>query len=349
MKIVTIVGARPQFIKAAIVSKQIKKINQIDEILIHTGQHYDQNMSQIFFDQLNIPQSKYNLEINKFHHGKMTGLMLSEIEKILLIEQPKGVLVYGDTNSTLAASLAAAKLNIPVFHIEAGLRSYNRSMPEEINRVLTDHISSLLFCPSKNSVSILSKEGINKGVFLTGDVMYDLFLLENKSIEKINKEYVLATIHRQENTEDPKKLKAIIDGLEKINTKIKVFLPLHPRTEKKIKEYKLSPTFTLLQPISYKKMLNYIANSKLVITDSGGLQKEAFFAKKKCITIRDETEWVELIQNEVNVLCETSKDAIFLAFNKMLERNCDFSQNLYGNGDASIKIVNKIMEFLNNQ
>jgi UDP-GlcNAc3NAcA epimerase len=349
VKIATILGARPQFIKAAAVSKIIKKNNKIDEIIIHTGQHYDNNMSRIFFNELEISDPDYNLNINHMSHGKMTGLMLSEIEKILINENPKGVLVYGDTNSTLAGSLAADKLNIPVFHIEAGLRSYNRLMPEETNRILTDHISTLLFCPTRNSINLLAKEGIVDGVHNYGDVMYDLFqssINDNNQIDQINSPFILATIHRPVNTENPKNLKSIFLALESINKKINVIFPIHPRTEKKLKEYKINPNFKIIPPLSYKNMLEYLISADLVITDSGGVQKESYFSKTKCITIRSETEWTELIDIGANILCKASKESILDAYNKMRKSNCDFTKKLYGNGNAALKIVEKIEENL---
>ena len=345
MKIITILGARPQFIKASLISKLFNNYDNLDEVLIHTGQHYDKNMSEVFFNELKLPKPKYNLNINQMSHGEMTGLMLIQIEKILLKEKPHGVLVYGDTNSTLAGSLAAAKLKIPVFHVEAGLRSYNHSMPEEINRLLTDHASSLLFCPTINSTNLLAKEGISKGVIHSGDVMYDLFLSSIKKIDKMNDSFVLATIHRPINTDHPITLGSIISGLEKINSNIKVVLTVHPKTQKKIKEFNFKPNFTIIPPLSYLEMLKYLISAELVVTDSGGIQKEAFFSKTKCITVRNETEWVELIDSGVNILCNSTKESIWSAFNKMYKKDCDFSGQLFGNGKASVKIVNTISKY----
>jgi UDP-GlcNAc3NAcA epimerase len=345
VKIVTIVGARPQFIKSSIVSKAIKKFSELKETLIHTGQHFDTNMSNIFFEQFQMHEPLYNLNINNKPQGEMTGLMLDKIEKILMKEKPQGVLVYGDTNSTLAGSLAAVKLNIPIFHVEAGLRSYNRSMPEEINRILTDHISSLLFCPTENAVNILKKEGIKNGVIYSGDVMYDLFINHSSNISVHSNPFVLATIHRPSNTDNPKVLNEIIEALEEINSKIKVILPLHPRTKKKIKKLDISTSFSIIPPLGYKEMIDYLINAELVITDSGGLQKEAFFSKTKCITVRSETEWVELIDSGANILCESSKKAICDAFNNMSLEKCDFSPKYYGKGKAAIKIVKSILSF----
>lgn len=346
MKLITILGARPQFIKAGIVSKIIEKNNQFEELIVHTGQHFDKNMSQIFFDQLDIAKPKYNLNINQMGHGQMTGLMLIEIEKILLKEKPQGVIVYGDTNSTLAGSLAASKLNIPIFHIEAGLRSFNMAMPEEINRILTDKISTLLFCPTENAVNLLNKEGIKEGVVFTGDVMYDLFLsIPKNKIEEKNP-FILFTLHRPSNIENPNILKSIFSDLDKINSEIKVIFPIHPGTEKKLKQFKIKSNIETIPPLGYQEMVRYLINSELVITDSGGLQKEAFFAEKKCITLRGETEWIELINSGTNILCDTSKKSILEAYNKIKSKKCDFSTHLYGDGKAAIKIVDHISNFL---
>ncbi len=346
MKIVTILGARPQFIKSSIVSKAINKNSKIEEVIIHTGQHFDDNMSSLFFNQLEMPKPKYNLNINNMSHAKMTGVMLEKIETILIKEQPQGVLVYGDTNSTLAGSLAAAKLNLPVFHVEAGLRSYNRLMPEEINRLLTDQISSLLFCPTENAVNILKKEGINKGVIHSGDVMYDLFISSNKNIVKNNDSFILATIHRPANTENPIVLESIIKGLEKINAEKKVVIPLHPRTKQKLKKFGITTNLKIIKPVGYLEMMNHLKNAQLVITDSGGLQKEAYFSKTKCITVRSETEWVELIDQGVNTLCDPTIESMWIAYNKMIIKKCDFSPYFYGDGRASAKIVKSIFSYL---
>ena len=346
MKIVTVLGARPQFIKASIVSKLIKKTNGLEEVIVHTGQHFDNNMSKIFFDELKIPKPNYFLNINQLKHGEMTGQMLAEIEKILIKESPDGILVYGDTNTTLAGSLAASKLYIPVFHIEAGLRSYNRSMPEEINRVLTDHVSSLLFCPTYNAVNNLAKEGINNGVVHSGDVMFDLFISSINNVKKIKDTFVLASIHRPTNTDNADNLNSIIKGLEKINVETKVIMPMHPRTKKNLENFRIKPNFKMIPPLSYIDMLKFLSNSKLIITDSGGVQKEAFFSKKKCITLRAETEWTELIEAGVNILCGIKDDEILTAYNKMCLKTCDFSQNLYGDGRAADKIIQTMVKFI---
>ena len=345
MKLITIIGARPQFIKSSIVSKSIFQIKGIDETIIHTGQHFDRNMSDIFFDELQITKPKYNLNINQMNHGEMTGKMMIEIEKILKIENPDGILVYGDTNSTLAGSICAAKLNIPIFHIEAGLRSYNRSMPEEINRILTDHLSSLLFCPTLNAFNTLKKEGITSGVLFSGDVMYDLFLNNRKKTTNIDYSYVIATIHRPVNTDNPKILNSIIKSLEKINKSKKVIFPAHPRTIKKMKDYGITTNIEIISPLNYFEMINYLLQADIVITDSGGLQKESFFAKTKCLTIRNETEWIELVDAGVNILCKPYQNEIFEAYNKLSSNECDFNLNLYGDGNAASKIVKAIIEF----
>ncbi|HEX7400538.1 MAG TPA: UDP-N-acetylglucosamine 2-epimerase (non-hydrolyzing), partial [candidate division Zixibacteria bacterium] len=312
MKIISVVGARPQFIKLASLSKELRKKHH--EIIIHTGQHYDDNLSKVFFSELSIPKPDYNLGIGSAEHGEQTGRMMEGIERILLSEKPNLVIVYGDTNSTLAGALAAAKLNIPVAHVEAGLRSYRKSMPEEINRVLTDHVSTLLFCPTPTSVKNLKKEGITKGVHLVGDVMYDSLLdhlkvAEKKSriMRKLNlrkKEFYLLTIHRAENTdikENLKKVTQIIAHLDK-----KVVFPIHPRTRNKLGEFKLLSrllslsNLILIDPVSYLDMLILEKNAGFILTDSGGVQKEAFFLRIPCLTLRDETEWVETLESGWN-------------------------------------------------
>lgn len=312
MKISTVVGARPQFIKAAPVSRELRQNHQ--EILIHTGQHYDANMSDVFFEELHIPKPDYNLGIGSGHHGAQTGAILEKVEEVLLKEQPDALLVYGDTNSTLAGALAAAKLHIPVIHIEAGLRSFNRRMPEEINRVLTDHISEWLFCPTDTAVQNLAQEGITKGVYQVGDVMYDAFrfnqeLARQKSqvIDQLGlqtKEYILCTIHRAENTDDPSRLKEILTALGKVQKQ--VVLPLHPRTRKIIGEQGLGDllkeNISVIEPVGYLDMIALEVNAWKLVTDSGGVQKEAYFAEVPCITMRDETEWVETVKVGWNIL-----------------------------------------------
>ena len=343
MKIVTVLGARPQFIKSALVSQAFQANPTIKEVAIHTGQHFDQAMSEAFFKELAIPLPNFNLNINQMNHGEMTGRMLIEIERILIAERPNGMLVYGDTNSTLAGSLAASKLNIPVFHVEAGLRSHNRTMPEEINRIITDHLSSLLFCPTRNAVNVLKSEGMVKGVHLTGDVMYDLFLKNQRQLKNIDNPFVLATIHRPANTDTQDILRSIIKGLEKINQEVRVIFPIHPRTIKKLSKFGIDTTLSHLPPFGHKDMIAHLSSAELVITDSGGVQKEAFFAKTKCITVRTETEWAELIDAGVN--CLSSPSEIYDNFKMMNAKKCNFSDQFYGNGNAAKIIADKILEF----
>lgn len=348
MKILTVVGARPQFIKAAAVSRAIRK--QHNEILIHTGQHYDENMSEVFFDELNIPKPDYNLEVGSGSHGKQTGAMLMKLEEIYLKEKPDLVLVYGDTNSTLAGALCASKLLIPVAHVEAGLRSYNMNMPEEQNRILTDHISNILFVPTETAESNLKKEGIEKGVYNVGDVMFDAILhfkkLAQEKSDILNKlglkekKYILTTIHRAENTNDEDRLKNIVEALNDCNNN--VILPLHPRTKKYIEQYglKFNDNVKIIEAVGYLEMIILEMNADKIVTDSGGVQKEAFFMNKPCITMRDETEWVETVNSGWNVLGGADKNKIIdciLNFTPKTEQ-----KSIFGNGDASEKILKVI-------
>lgn len=323
MKILTIVGARPQFIKAAAVSRVLRK--QFREVLVHTGQHYDDNMSQVFFNELEIPRPDYNLGIGSGGHGVQTGAMLADIEEILLKEKPDRVLVYGDTNSTLAGALAAAKLHIPVAHVEAGLRSFNRRMPEEINRVLTDHVADLLFCPSKTAVANLAAEGVCSGVHLVGDVMYEAVMhavavarqksdvLERLSVTPGG--YALATIHRAENTDDPERLARLVAALQEISRKMPVLFPIHPRTKEKLAGMAMGEgnDLHLMEPLGYLDMVRLTAGASVVLTDSGGLQKEAYWLQVPCVTLREETEWVETVQQGWNVLAGAECDVILCA------------------------------------
>lgn len=351
LKIITILGARPQFIKAAAVSTVFKET--FDEILVHTGQHYDPNMSDVFFEELNIPKPNYHLNVGSGSHGAMTGAMLIEIEKVLETEKPDFVMVYGDTNSTLAGALAASKLLIPLIHVEAGLRSFNKAMPEEQNRILTDHVSELLFVPTKTAVTNLDREGITKGVHLVGDVMYDGILHFTKiakekstileSMELREKDFILCTIHRAENTNDINRLKAIFNALN--NSKELIVLPLHPRTLKYVSDYgiTISDNVRIIEPIGYLDMVRLESTAKKIVTDSGGVQKEAFFLGVPCITMRDETEWVETIENGWNVLVGADE-------NKILEAIVNFSPvnqriDYFGNGDASIQMMEIIKNF----
>jgi UDP-GlcNAc3NAcA epimerase len=351
MKILSIIGARPQFIKAAVVSRELAKSKNIMEILVHTGQHFDKNMSDVFFEEMEIPSPNYNLNINGLSHGAMTGQMLEGIEKVCLTEKPNYVMVYGDTNSTIAGALAAKKMGIGVIHIEAGLRSFNMNMPEEINRILTDRISDILFCPTDTAIENLKVDGIVDGkvkVIKNGDVMQDAAIYyAQKSSEKstvLNQlnlnpnEFVLATIHRQENTDNLERLKNIIHSLNQISEEMPVVVPMHPRTRKIIERDQLSISFKMIDPIGYFDMLELLKNCRLVLTDSGGLQKEAYFFDKYCVTLRDETEWVELIHNGFNQLAGADKQAILNAFQQYVSKPFNKHIDLYGGGKASENI-----------
>ncbi|WP_333859739.1 non-hydrolyzing UDP-N-acetylglucosamine 2-epimerase [Clostridium sp.] len=345
MKILTVVGARPQFIKASAVSNVIRKCHE--EILVHTGQHYDKNMSQVFFEELNIPKPDYNLEVGSGNHGKQTGTMLIKLEEIYIKEKPDFVLVYGDTNSTLAGALCASKLLIPLAHVEAGLRSFNRKMPEEQNRVITDTLSNILFVPTESAILNLKREGIEQGVYNVGDVMFDAILnfkklAESKDqiIKKLDlkgKDYILTTIHRAENTNYIHRLKNIVEALNECGKP--VVLPLHPRTKKYIIDYglKFNDNVNVIEPVGYLEMINLEMNSQKIVTDSGGVQKEAFFMKKPCITMRDETEWVETVENGWNIIVGTDKDKILEGIlNFIPDRN---QKSIFGKGDAAVKIL----------
>mgnify|MGYP001194832240 FL=1 len=355
MKILTVIGARPQFIKAAALSKELQCYNDILEIIVHTGQHFDDNMSKVFFEELDIPKPKYNLSINNKSHGDMTGMMLSEIEKIIKIENPDWIIVYGDTNSTLAGALAASKMNIKIAHIEAGLRSFNMEMPEEINRILTDRISTMLFCPTQNAKNNLYNEGFKKfncKVVVSGDIMKDSKFLFNKLIIKPNnltlsKKFALATVHRAENTNDIRRLKGIFKALNNIGKKMDLILPIHPRTKKILNANNINTEFiNTIPPVGYLNMAWLIKNCFVVLTDSGGLQKEAFFNKKFCITLRDETEWIELVSNKVNFLVGANEKRIFSKFDYILKNNPDFNcDELYGRGNISKKIIESIINY----
>jgi UDP-GlcNAc3NAcA epimerase len=370
-KILTVVGARPQFVKAAVVSREMLKHQDcFQEVIVHTGQHYDANMSQVFFDEMQIPQPDYHLEIGGGNHGEMTGKMLIKIEEVLLKEKPDIVLVYGDTNSTLAGALAAVKLHVPVAHVEAGLRSYNRVMPEEHNRVLTDHVSDWLFCPTQTAVNNLLSEGFSANgqrttdngqrssqpkVVMTGDVMLDAFLFYSKisdqksaiikDLQLENKDFVLCTIHRAENTDNPDRLDSILSALKEISEEKTIVLPLHPRT-KKILEHRALNTehraLKIIDPVSYFDMIQLLKHSQLVMTDSGGVQKEAFFAKSPCVTLREETEWVELVDQGHNKVVGSQKDTIISGYHEMLTCKADFDKNLYGTGSAGFKIIENL-------
>jgi UDP-GlcNAc3NAcA epimerase len=358
MKIVTVIGARPQFIKAAVVTRAIATKSRIKEVIVHTGQHYDNNMSDIFFHEMQIPSPAYNLAVKEKLHGAMTAKMLCGLEEVLLNENPDIVLVYGDTNSTLAASLAASKLHIAIAHVEAGLRSFNMQMPEEINRVLADRVSTFLFCPTQQAVDNLNREGFTRPfhrVHLTGDVMYDAiqfyFSASNNSIiKKLNlqsRKFILATIHRAENTNDLQRLSSIIQALNKLNQENQVLVPLHPRTAKIIHQLNVKPAFTIIEPLGYFDMLQLLQHCSLVITDSGGLQKEAYWFKKYCIVLREQTEWIELNQHGFCELVGSDQKKIRDIATRFLHKTFNDIKGLYGDGNAGEKIVNILEQYTN--
>lgn len=359
MKIVTVVGARPQFIKAAAISRVIlnQYAGKIEEVLVHTGQHYDENMSKVFFEELDIPHPKYNLEISGGNHGVMTGRMLEAIEKVLIDEKPDWMLIYGDTNSTLAGALAAAKLHIPITHVEAGLRSYNMRMPEEINRIISDRISNLLMCPTETAVKNLKAEGITEGVHNVGDVMYDIALYYRErarqqssilsDLKFTQQGFALATCHRAENTDDPKRLTGIITALAEISNNMTVVLPLHPRTRKLIGDFGLShhlDSIKVVEPLPFLDMVALEQAAKVILTDSGGVQKEAFFYGVPCITMRDETEWVETVELGWNRLVGASKTAILGATATIKQPPISNGSAPYGKGDAAKNILARIVD-----
>lgn len=362
MKILTVLGARPQFIKAATVSRAIRARDDMEEIIVHTGQHFDANMSDVFFEQLDIPRPHHNLHIAGLSHGAMTGRMLEGIETLIQQEQPDWVLVYGDTNSTLAGALAAAKLHVPVAHVEAGLRSHNPSMPEEINRVLTDRVSSLLLCPTRRAVDNLASEGFpfpavggKQRIEQVGDVMYDAVLYyadrvrAEVSLERFGlaeKDYVLCTLHRQENTDDPRRLAAILSALGAVALERPVVLPLHPRTRLKIAGLNgpdLLDGLTVLDPLPYLEMQRLQMDAQLILTDSGGMQKEAYFHGVPCITLRDETEWVETVEAGWNQLVGADREHILNAL-RTAAIPSNQAANLFGDGRAAEKALVELVQ-----
>jgi UDP-GlcNAc3NAcA epimerase len=360
-KIVTVIGARPQFIKAAPVSKEIAKHADLQEILVHTGQHYDSGMSKVFFDELEIPEPDYNLEVGSSSHAVQTGEIMKRLEEVLIKEKPDMLLIYGDTNSTIAGALTAAKLHIPVAHVEAGLRSFNLKMPEEVNRIVADRLSTILFAPTSTAVENLKNEGITEGVHKTGDVMYDVALhykdkanntskiLENLKLTP--KKFILATIHRAENTDNKERLTSIFTALSQLATETPIVIPLHPRTKKMVEEFGLAELFNELivtEPIGFLDMVCLESNAKLIVTDSGGVQKEAYFHRVPCVTLRDETEWVETVEAGWNVLADMEMsdgivDSVHDIVNTMNERK-DISD--YGDGEAAGKIVEVVGKFM---
>ena len=349
MKIVSIVGARPQFIKAVLVSKELCKNHE--EVIVHTGQHYDVDLSKIFFDELSIPKPDYNLEIGSDTHARQTGKMMISIEEVLVAEKPNLVLVYGDTNSTLAGALAAVKLHIPVAHVEAGTRMFDASIPEEVNRILTDHVSALLFAPTQTAVDNLKREGISKEVYLTGDVMLDSFLYfskvakgNSKILDKLGLskgEYLLATVHRARNTEYEENLKNIVDAFLGIDERI--IFPIHPRTEKYLKQYRLcgklkdAQNVMLIDPVGYLDSIILTQNAKKILTDSGGLQKEAYFSKVPCITLDEATGWPETVEDGWNILVGSDKEKITGAI-KQFEPG-EKQRKVFGDGKAAKKMM----------
>ncbi len=355
MKILTILGARPQFVKAGSVSREIAKHSEIQEVIVHTGQHYDANMSDVFFDEMKIPKPNYFLGIGGKSHGAMTGQMIEKIEEVALIEKPDWIMVYGDTNSTLAGAIVASKLHVKLAHIEAGLRSFNMKMPEEVNRILTDRISDILFCPTDAAIENLRNEGYDQldcQVVKSGDVMQEgAFFYKNLAVRPkniaIQEDFVLCTIHRAENTDDHQKLINILEALEHIAKETQIILPIHPRTKKIIASIGLSmKNITVIDPVGYLEMVWLIDNSSLVMTDSGGLQKEAFFFEKQCVTLRDETEWVELVDCGANTLVGADKSRVIDAYrqsNNLTNKN--FPQDLYGGGRASMNIIQVLKDY----
>lgn len=353
-RILTIIGARPQFVKAGVVSSELRKIDNVEEIVVHTGQHFDANMSELFFEELGLGKPDINLGISGGLHGEMTGKMLISIEQVLLEYKPDIILVYGDTNSTLAGALASAKLHIPVAHVEAGLRSFNSRMPEEINRIMTDHVSGWLFAPTDIAVNNLKNEGVSDSKIINvGDVMYDASLLYAKKASEVsggvdevvdrNEDYILLTAHRAENTDDLKRLKVIVDSINRVSNDIRVVFPMHPRTKKVLNDNNLldslSSKIQILEPQGYIDMIKLEVKAKAIVTDSGGVQKEAFFYNVPCVTLRDETEWLETVDLKWNrisppISVEETTANIFEALDSEGESGAP-----YGNGDASAKIA----------
>lgn len=357
IRITTVIGARPQFIKASVMSAHFRQSGLIQEVLVHTGQHFDPAMSDVFFSELNIPVPQYNLGIHSATHGKMTGQMLIAIEEVVKRENPHYLMVYGDTNSTLAGALAAKKLHIPVIHIEAGLRSKNMRMPEEINRILTDRISDILCCPTEKAMANLKVEGFEsfQCIFLkTGDIMEDALRAIERSFEPqsaavagLNLEaekYLLCTVHRAENTDDAERLGEIMGALAELAQEVTIVVPLHPRTRKKAQTLPEHKNLRFIKPVGYRDNLDLIKHSLAVLTDSGGVQKEAYMMKRFCITLRDETEWTELTELSCNFLSGAQKESILAAYNKIKGLKWSAPENIYGGGNAREKIFDMILD-----
>ncbi|MEO8085929.1 MAG: UDP-N-acetylglucosamine 2-epimerase (non-hydrolyzing) [Bacteroidota bacterium] len=355
IKILTVVGARPQFVKAAVVSREIKKIGNAEEVMVHTGQHYDENMSEIFFSELEIPKPQYNLALNDMDASVMTGRMMEKLHGVVIKEKPDWVLVYGDTNSTLAGGLVAKQNRIKLGHVEAGLRSHNMSMLEELNRITVDRISDVLFCPTDAAMINLRNEGYDhfkSKMILSGDVMYDAALYNSilaeqrsKITERFSdKSFILVTLHRSENVDNPDILSNLVDALNEISKKCRIVLPLHPRTKKRMQEFGLSFDFNTIEPVGYLDMIRLLMDCKLVMTDGGGLQKEAYFFSKHCITLRERTEWTELVKYGYNVIVGSDRMQILKAFDVMSKKQSNFSHKLYGDGNAGKIIVETLLK-----
>jgi UDP-N-acetylglucosamine 2-epimerase (non-hydrolysing) len=349
MKVLSLIGARPQFIKEAILQEQFE-INGIQEIVVHSGQHYDYNMSDAFFKVLKMRKPDYNLNVGSGSHAVVTGKIMIAFEEVVMKEKPDIIIVYGDTNTTVAGALVGAKLKIPVAHVEAGIRQEPKDMPEEINRILTDHVSTYLFCPSELAVKNLEKENITNGIYFVGDIMYDLFLkmkphFDYTILQKYNlmeNEYVICTIHRDFNTDDPNKLQSILKGISHIASSIKIIFPMHPRTQKRITEFgfeSLLKNIIIIEPLDYLKMMGLLQKSFMVITDSGGLQKEAYFARKRAIVVMPDTGWKELVNIGWNKL--VPPDSLFTNYKSIVfERSKKFeNHNVYGDGRSGEKII----------
>lgn len=361
-KLITILGARPQFVKAAALSRELNKYQDIEEIIVHTGQHFDQNMSDVFFEEMQIPRAKYQLSISGLSHGAMTGKMMEEIEQICLEVGPDAIMVYGDTNSTLAGALVGSKLHIPVIHVEAGLRSFNMQMPEEVNRILTDRVSSLLLCPTETAVRNLSNEGYENfpiQIERTGDVMEDVanfyganLEFEGELVERLGLKpdgFVLLTCHRAENTNNSKRMSEIIEGIKQVSQELPIVWPVHPRMKSAMSQYDLPENVFTLDPLGYFDMIRMIKNCALVLTDSGGLQKEAYFFNKYCITMRDQTEWVELVDEGLNYLSKADANEMKRLFFYLIEKKYHKKKELYGGGKASKYCADVIYRFLSNR
>jgi len=376
MKIITIVGARPQIIKAAAFSRVVKnKFTQIEEIIVHTGQHYDDNMSQIFFKELGIPRPHINLKVGSSSHGVQTSIMIQKVEEVLLNHKPDAVIVYGDTNSTIATAIAASKIHIPIIHIEAGLRSFNKTMPEEVNRILCDHVSTLLFSPTKSGYDNLRNEGFkvdinkkasldNPNIYHCGDVMYDNSLYFSKisdvqsniinELSLTNKKFILATVHRNDNTDSPKKINDLFNTFLEIIDKhqIKIIIPIHPRTAKMMNQLldsstqekiKKSKLLKIIPPAGFLDMIALEKNSDLIITDSGGVQKEAYFFKKPCIILRPQTEWLEIVETKSAIITDTDPEKILNSTNYFLTNQKLNFPTVFGDGNAASFIAQEII------